>query len=96
MKTTAFIFISSISLALAQDKGQTLYQEGKFDEARATFDDLAENYDLSPTYNGHVKWNRDNLAGRHKAESKKAPITDKATIIAKIMEKRKKDDTGNA
>lgn len=70
---------------------------GKFDEARAIFDDLADNYDLSPTYKGHVKWNRDNLAGRHQPESNKdQTITDKAAIIAKIMEKRKKDATGDA
>ena len=69
---------------------------GKFDEARKLFDDLADNYDLNTDYKGHVKWNRDNLAGAHQQETKKAPITDKAAIIAKIMEKRKKDDTGNA
>ena len=69
---------------------------GKFDEARTLFDDLADNPDLNAEYKGHVKWNRDNLAGRHQPESNKEPITDKAAIIAKIMEKRKKDDTGNA
>ena len=69
---------------------------GKFDEARKLFDDLADNYDLNTDYKGHVKWNRDNLAGAHQQETKKAPITDKAAIIAKIMEKRKKNATGNA
>jgi tetratricopeptide (TPR) repeat protein len=68
---------------------------GKFDEARKLFDDLAD-MDLNLAYQGHVKWNRDNLSGAHKQETKKVPITDKAAIIAKIMEKRKKDDTGNA
>ena len=68
---------------------------GKFDEARKLFDDLVE-MDLNPAYQGHVKWNRDNLAGTHQQETKKAPITDKAAIIAKIMEKRKKNATGNA
>ena len=43
MKTTAFIFISSISLAFAQDKGQTLYQVGKFDEARAYYERILRN-----------------------------------------------------
>ena len=43
MKTTAFIFISSISMALAQDKGQTLYQEGKFDEARTYYERILRN-----------------------------------------------------
>ena len=43
MKTTAFIFISSISLVFAQDKGQTLYQEGKFDEARAYYERILRN-----------------------------------------------------
>ena len=43
MKTTAFIFISSISLIFAQDKGQTLYQEGKFDEARAYYERILRN-----------------------------------------------------
>ena len=43
MKTTAFIFISSISLVFAQDKGQTLYQEGKFDEARAYYERILQN-----------------------------------------------------
>ncbi len=43
MKTTAFICISSISLALAQDKGQTLYQEGKFDEARKYYERILRN-----------------------------------------------------
>ena len=43
MKTTAFIFISSISLVFAQDKGQTLYQEGKFDEARAHYERILLN-----------------------------------------------------
>jgi tetratricopeptide (TPR) repeat protein len=68
---------------------------GKFDEARKLFDDLVE-MDLNPAYQGHVKWNRDNLAGTHQQETKKAPITDKAAIIAKIMEKRKKNVTGDA
>ena len=43
MKTTAFIFIFSISLVFAQDKGQTLYQEGKFDEARAYYERILRN-----------------------------------------------------
>ena len=43
MKTTAFIFIFSIPLVFAQDKGQTLYQEGKFDEARAYYERILRN-----------------------------------------------------
>jgi len=68
---------------------------GKFDEARKLFDDLS-GMDLNPAYQGHVKWNRDNLSGAHQQETKKVPITDKAAIIAKIMKKRKMNATGNA
>ena len=77
-------------------KAVSLWQVGRFDESRELFNDLRNNYDLNQAYKGHVKWNIDSLAGVHRKETKKAPITDKAAIIAKIMKKRKEDDTGRA
>jgi len=38
-----FIFIIFISLSIGQDKGQTLYQDGKFDESRAHYEYILNN-----------------------------------------------------
>jgi len=43
MKINTFILFFFISLVIAQDKGQKLYQEGKFDEARAYYENILLN-----------------------------------------------------
>lgn len=43
MKINTFILIFFISLVIAQDKGQMLYEEGKFDEARAYYEHILLN-----------------------------------------------------
>ena len=43
MKINTFILLFFISLVIAQDKGQKLYKEGKFDEARSYYEHILLN-----------------------------------------------------